>query len=821
MAGTWKQWLRGLISPGSVRAREEGRWLAVDPTPGGYYDGRVMRFRAEGDLVGYPEYVWSNSPYWAARGGLSVHFEEVAESQKGAVYGDVLVVLSPETWKRGREDLLHPWEDRLRQQLEHAFGEARQKREWTLAHPRRPLTVQAIVDGGPEMHGATLGLEGAEFATVLSPNLYVGPGAESRPLFEVFVRLPSDPRAGERFRAVGTFWDDQLAFTVGAHWLDNGRVPALPCSALYTLHRYPGREGVNHHLSPEVQDRYVLQRAAAGGGEKVTIEDVESGDVLVEVMLIAAEGAFLGEIPGSTPSRGDPTPDLQKTFVPEDLPLGGGLTIIPDPEPTPTLVLSERAFLLQKVHFSEVMTGYRVDVGPAGEVAPSLPEPVGRFRVEGREVSFEPLRRDLTVDGLPVVAGRRIPLHKPEHRVAWGDVEVLYRALEHARDPRWPYLASVSVPSRSHGMPFGEKYSIGRDQRRCELTLPDRPGHANIHWAPGAGEGADVRTRGGRITRDRLTTDAIMVAGRHASLDLTGPVPVVRAASVSCAVFVRRGDGEVVRLTIAAGAEEGAGTELRPDDELLVGNSLFRVGLPPQPHGEGRARGGRGRGKTADLAAIARAALAAEEGEAGRAPAADGGSPEASPALLPAPRGDVVDVSFTEGPPATPDPPGPGPGVKGGPALAPPSEPAPSTASTGRRRAPPPSPEEPEIGPDDELPPLRRPAASPLPGKLPPWTEAPTIMGAVPVPRHPRHGDPPPEPPGEKAAAASRGPLGASDVPEPERAREALRRRGEAPRGGAAGSAPAPARDPSRARAPRGGGDPLPEIDVLPTRQDD
>ena len=78
MPGGIGPWIRALVAPRADAGGAE-RWLQVDDRNNGFYNFRLMRFAAGGDLVRYPDYIWSSAGYWAARGGLSVHLEEVAE----------------------------------------------------------------------------------------------------------------------------------------------------------------------------------------------------------------------------------------------------------------------------------------------------------------------------------------------------------------------------------------------------------------------------------------------------------------------------------------------------------------------------------------------------------------------------------------------------------------------------------------------------------------------------------------------------------------------------------------------------------------------
>lgn len=576
MAGGVGRWLKALVSRGSSSDAE--RWLPIDDLSNGYYNYRLMRFCSDGDLVRYPDYIWSSAGYWAARGGLSVHLEEVAERLDGAIYSDLLVLLNREDRKRCLDRLVLSWDDQLEALIERQVERMIEERGWRLATPSRPVRVRVIGDGEPAMGGEPVGLEEGEFATALLPSLYHGAVESSTPLAEVFVRVPKEAGGKGGFRSVGTFYDDQLAFTIGRHWLDNGQDPNLPVSALYTLHRFPGQQEINHRLNADLADAYSMVRTTSKQGDTITIQDIAESRPVLEVMLIPANVERAGAQPPreERSAPGDPL----GTLIPDGEPAFGGLTMIPEPEPVPSLVLSRRGVLLQRVHFTGVMRGYRMDITADGTILPLHPAPAARFRVEDGQVYLEPLRRDITLDGLPTQSGRRVLLDKLVHSISFGAVVLVYRVSERRDDPRWPYLAEVTVPAEPAELAVGGTYRIGRDRRKCEIALPDRSIIENILWHPSVNREGKIRTRAGEVPVESFTTDSIMVAGRHAEIDLRGSEPKVRALSKVCPVFVRRSDGKVLRLIAREG---GTAQPLAPGDDLLVGNALYRVIVPGGP----------------------------------------------------------------------------------------------------------------------------------------------------------------------------------------------------------------------------------------------
>lgn len=576
MSGRLSRLLRSLFVPGSLRARSVERWCFADPHPSGAYNHQLLRSRAEGDFVRHPDFLWSPTPYWTARSGLNAHFRELADRLDGAVYSDVLVVLHPDDHARTRASWLESWDRAAEEELADCWARLVEAQGWTLAMPDRRFHLQVLPDGDTRV--GDLQLEPGEFATGLLPNLYLGPDDKSAPLVEVFARTDDGP-----FRSLGTMYTDQLAFSVGAHGLDNGGLPALKDSAVYTVHRFPGEPGLHHRIHAERADRLGLETGQAHGGETVQVVDHGRGKLLVEVMLVSAKHPAAELEVGSSRRGAADLPglglfgpaDSPGTILPDGVDLGtiGAVSIIPDSMPEPLHTLSERAFLLQRVHFRDVMAGYRMEVERSGRIAPRGLDPVATIEVVDDRIRLLARTRDVSVDGRPLRPDEGVHLVEAEHAIAWRGGSMTFRSVRR-EDPRWPYLARLESPRRSLPL-FAGSYVVGRDREACDIALPDRPTAENIVWRDGLTEGP-VMVRGGATERTSFRTDAICVATKAAAIDLTGEVPRVANLSRSCAVHVLRADGSTVRL------KQDADLALAPGDEILVGNQVFAL-LPPSP----------------------------------------------------------------------------------------------------------------------------------------------------------------------------------------------------------------------------------------------
>jgi hypothetical protein len=582
MSGRIRRLLRGLLVPGSIRARESERWCTADPFPSGSYNFQFLRSRADGDFVRHPDLLWSPNPYWTARAGLNAHVRELADRLGGAVYSDALIVLHPRDFARTGDSMLESWEGAAREELADCFERLLDSQGLVKAVPGRPFHLSVLPDGHDDL-GVRLGLQPGEFATAMLPNLYLGAAPDSAPLVEVFVS-----EGDGRFASVGTLHSDQLAFTVGAHALDNHTRPELGDSALYTVHRFPDRPGIHHKLGGERAERLAIETGRAHGGETIQVVDKGRDKLLLEVMLVAARAPESElPLPGERAGRLNGAPvalDLpfgpvagteMGTILPEDLDLNtlGAFSIIPDSLPERIHTLTERGALLQRIHFDKVMSGYTMELDRGGHLSPRAADPVGRFEVRGERVSIAAVGRELSLDGEPLKQGESRPLPGPEHRITWRDGDCSYTSMRR-KDRRWPYLGRVGTPRRSTPLAEGDLCAVGRDHSDCDVALPDRMTTDNILWK-GQAQGSKVEVRGGKVPRSRFRTDAIFVASRAAEIDLSGEAATLRNPSTSCPVHVLRADGQAVRVK-----QGGGELALEQGDELLIGNLAFALLAP-------------------------------------------------------------------------------------------------------------------------------------------------------------------------------------------------------------------------------------------------
>jgi len=597
------EWVAGLFQGDNQQTRglsgDNAHSVALDDS-NPYYNYRLRRHRAEGDIVADPGLLWYTSPYVKRRTGLGTHV--AAEVGDGtANYTDVLLIVSREDFAGASNE----WQQSVVRTLQQEFENFCRRENFSRLHAHRPLGIRILEDGSPGMGGQTLGLARGEFVTGLLPNLYTGPVRGSYPVIGVHVNLPG---VWEGYHEVGRLHNDQVLFTLGNHWLDNFSHPSLEQAALYRLRQYPDGSFV-HIVNPDLQDRYEVTSTDQGGASVLTLATRDGVPLAYLVLAVIDPPAIRPARPPERPGIQMPKPPVQPTPRAEDRDNGvpsiappmlmdddegvpspagaapqstkknlGGKTIIPDTPSERIFTFQERGALLQRVHFSAFMLGYDVYLGSRGELGTHVEDPAATFQVRKRSVALVAHVEGVMVGGRMVPAGLEVPI-EGDVRIEVAGQQLEYRDLRHVKIDGWPYVGEIRRPASSTYMIWGEDYQVGRS-RECRVVLPDEPRNENIHWKPSVGDGATIRARTGEIPKSRFYTDSIMVASEHATVDLRGDAPRVVCTARHCYVYVRR-HGEILVLHQASSPQEPKTAELEPGDEVLIGNCLFHVGYSP------------------------------------------------------------------------------------------------------------------------------------------------------------------------------------------------------------------------------------------------
>lgn len=293
MSGT--SWFSRIFQASPPEERER-----VDHVQTGYPGAVLRRHRTEGDLIAEPALVWE------CRGepmqGLHAHL--LAEPY--ARFSDVLVVLSSSDFLRATAAEGVPWLERLRKTLQEAYqGLCRRNPDFP---PDRRVHVRMLRDGSSELGRQSFGLERGEFLTGALPQVYAGSSSRSKEQVAIHLHLPA---VYQGYRKVGRLYDDQIAFTLGAHWLDTFSHAALEQPALYQISRDPDGT-VQHSLREELRDRYSVRVEQQQG---LSVLTVLSGESPIAHLVLEA----VGKDPEERDFRGESLSRMRLSVGPDEL----------------------------------------------------------------------------------------------------------------------------------------------------------------------------------------------------------------------------------------------------------------------------------------------------------------------------------------------------------------------------------------------------------------------------------------------------------------------------------------------------------------------
>ena len=579
-------WISRLFSSGSAKGLS-GDTDSGLLDPSAYYSGRLRRHRTTGDLVEDPFLIWQTE----GKRGLRAHLTS-KKNQGSADFTDVLIIVNSQDFARSMERVSEPWVDSTARVLGQELQRFQDEVGFELLFAHRGTRFRIIQDGGPDMSGEDYGLEPGEFISGLLPNTYTGAAAKSRPVIAIHLNIPD---VWEGYREVGHLYSDQVVFTLGNHWLDSFNHFALQEPALYRLQQYLDGSFV-HIIDPDLQHRYSVTSDDAAGANVLSIVDVD-GEPVCHLVLALMDSMVPDEpsaLKSGNPAPATPAAQSGGVMPQIELPPPGGLssgnslmgmghkTIVPESVQERIFTLRERGALLQKVHFRKFMQGYDVYVSPTGNLSTACVDRAATFQVRNDVVALVVHKPDVLVNGRTVSIEVAHPL-TDQTTLQVGPHTLEYNDLSRRRsEPGWPYLGEILRPPTSTHLVFGGKYRIGRD-RRCKIQLPDEPQNDNIAWLPSTASGTTIRARSGEIPKSRFYTDSIMVASEHAEIDLTEN-PQLSCIARHCYAYVRR-DGDVSSLypTKQSGDRRAP---LKPGDDLLIGNCLFRVSYAPEDTAE-------------------------------------------------------------------------------------------------------------------------------------------------------------------------------------------------------------------------------------------
>jgi hypothetical protein len=512
------------------------------------YNYRHRKHTASEDIATSPDALWLATGADGRHGGLQAHFTESITSSV-LTFTDVLVVISRADAAAGLQRG-HRWKSETQEYLEEHIHRDFIERGVRPRFSGREVLVRIIEDGSDVMEADDYGLGLGEFVTILAENVSV---ELSDSVADVFLSMGAGVNGYTKVCALA---QDQISTTIGSCWLDNYSNLKLEQPSLLRLLRLNNGDLVLV-LNPDLQDQYALN-IRMEQGVRVTSVLYADGKTLCSVVLVSPQISHPSLV--LLPEMAN-----KETLVAKDL----GQRV---------LVLQECGLLLQKVHFNDFMDGYDVYIGRGGQLGCSLEDPAATVQVRDDGVSLLSHSDTVLVMGDVLPTGRRILL-SGDVGINVGDKCVDYIDLRLRTGGKWPYLGEIRRAPVSCTLPYGDTYRIGRGPR-CDVLLPDKPTNQNILWLAGVGDESVIRSKRGDIEKSRFYTDSIMVATEHALLNLEGESPRFQNTAKACSSFIRRAGAWMdLGATSSMATPDKEGVQLENGDELLVGNSIFRVVL--------------------------------------------------------------------------------------------------------------------------------------------------------------------------------------------------------------------------------------------------
>ncbi|MAA78688.1 MAG: hypothetical protein CL916_05470 [Deltaproteobacteria bacterium] len=488
-----------------------------------YFANRITIYRSSGDIVAQPELIWKSG----SKNGL-IH-SILAFSGRELPASEVIIFLNEQDYSR----ISRAWYAQCLDIISPLYFSLIRDRNIA-----QRFDTNVRFGFSPDGHnGLQLELQENEFAIGLFDNRHKET-EESLPLVDIKAHIAAQ---SDTFQDLGVLYNDQIAWTLGAHPLDTKRMEKLqiPCALQISQNEHgelsfrtnPAYEYLGLRPVPNFLNRRQL---------------VYRDRILM---------TFLFE-----------TYELNRRTLDKSMMLNVA---------TETLQLSlsniqlqKSGFLFQKNRFSQWMEGYNLYLHRGYEVNTNKEKALAVFRVQGASIYFKSLRPPCFVDDMILAANKEIEL-KNGMQINSSGLLFSFHAHPFATQKNWPYLGEVRLEPTSIKLSYGASYKIGRDQK-CEIPLPNGNDNSNIVWRPEFVQQERLPFRDSSVSKSSISTYSIMVGPEHALLDLKGD-PSLCILQKKYPAFIRRGE-QVLSLSTPNRKKS-----ILSGDEILVGNQVFGV----------------------------------------------------------------------------------------------------------------------------------------------------------------------------------------------------------------------------------------------------
>ena len=488
-----------------------------------YFANRITIYHASGDIVEQPELIWKSG----SKNGLIHSILQFSGRELPA--SEVIIFLNEQDFTR----ISRSWYTQCLDIISPLYFALIRDRNIT-----QRFDNNVRFGFSPDGHnGLELGLKENEFAIGLFDNRHKET-EDSLPLVAIKAHISAQ---SDTFQDLGVLYNDQIAWTLGAHPLDTKRMEKLqiPCALQISQNEHgelsfrtnPAYEYLGMKPVPNFINRRQL---------------VYRDRVLMTLLF--------------------ETQELNRRTLDKSMMLNVA---------TETLQLSlskiqlhNKGALFQKNRFPQWMEGYRLYLHRGYELNTTKEKALAAFRVQNNCIYFQNLRPPCFVDDGILEANKEIEL-KDGMQINSSGLLFSFYMHPFAKQKNWPYLGEISYEPTSTQFAYGSSYRIGRAPT-CEISLVNGNDNSNIIWRPELIGKKHLPFRDKFIPKSSISTYSIMVGPEHAVLDIKGD-PSLYILHKKYPAFIRRGE-QVLSLSTSERKKA-----ILSGDEILVGNQVFGI----------------------------------------------------------------------------------------------------------------------------------------------------------------------------------------------------------------------------------------------------
>ena len=488
-----------------------------------YFANRITIYCASGDIVDQPELIWKSG----SKNGLVHSILEFSGRELPA--SEIVIFLNEQNFSR----ISREWYSQCLDIISPLYFALIRDRNIT-----HRFDTNVRFGFSPDGHnGLELNLNENEFAIGLFDNRHKET-EDSLPLVEIKAHISAQ---SDTFQDLGILYNDQIAWTLGAHPLDTKRIEKLqiPCALQIS-------QSEHGELSFRTNPAYEYL------GLKPVPNFINRRQLVYRDRVLMT---LLFE-----------THELNRRTLDKSMMLNVA---------TETLQLSlsniqvqSKGVLFQKNRFPQWMNGYRLYLHRGYELNTNKEKALAVFRVQGTTVFFQNLRPPCFVNDAILAANKEIELTDGMQINSSG---LLFSFHMHpfSQQKNWPYLGEIAFEPTSTQFAYGASYKIGRAST-CEIPLPNGNDNSNIIWRPEFLSVDRLPFREKSVSKSSINTYSIMVGPEHALLDIKGD-PSLCILQKKYPAFIRRGE-QVLSLSTPNRKKA-----ILSGDEILVGNQVFGV----------------------------------------------------------------------------------------------------------------------------------------------------------------------------------------------------------------------------------------------------